>query len=242
MADRVKVLSHRGRCSGTERENTLAAYTAALARGVEGIELDVRRTADGVLVISHDAAAGGLPVKDSTYAELVARVPGLATFAEALNVIPASCYLDVEIKVPGVEEAVLRELATRRERGDFVITSFDDQVVTRVKELDPAVRTGLVLGEGRPKEGIVARLSEFFPAGRLRRCAADVVIPNRTLLRLGFLRRAARCGRSVWVWTVNDEGLMRRLLRRPEVGALITDRPQEAMALRARTKEVCKAT
>jgi glycerophosphoryl diester phosphodiesterase len=232
MPERARVLSHRGRSGGGEQENTLAAYAAAVARGVEGIELDVRLTADGALAISHDAIAGGIPVAASTLAELVAEAPRLCTFVEALEVIPATCLLDVEVKVHGVEGAVLRELAAKRERSGFVVTSFHDEIVARVKALDPAVRTGLVLGEGRPKDGLRARLSELFPAGRLRSCGADVVIPNWKLLHFGFLRRAARHGYPVWVWTVNDPGLTKRLLRSPEVGAIITDRPLEAMALR----------
>jgi glycerophosphoryl diester phosphodiesterase len=89
-----------------------------------------------------------------------------------------------------------------------------------------------VLGEGRPRSGLLARLSELFPARRLRRCGADVVIPNYKLLRLGFLRRMARRGYPVWVWTVNDPKLTKRLLGRAEVGAIITDRPVEAIAMR----------
>jgi glycerophosphoryl diester phosphodiesterase len=227
------VLSHRGLSGGDEPENTLAAFTSAVARGVEGIELDVRRTADGVLVIAHDAVVRGVTIAISTSADLAALVPGLCTFAEALDAIPPECLLDVEVKLTGIEEQVLAELAARRERGRFVVTSFCDEVVARVKALDPAVRTGLVLGEGRPKSGMRARLSELFPAARLRRCGADVVIPDWRLLRLGFLRRAARSGYPVWVWTVNDPGLMRRVLGHPEVAAVITDRPLEAMRLRA---------
>jgi glycerophosphoryl diester phosphodiesterase len=217
-----RVLSHRGLSGGAEQENTLAAFATAVARGVEGIELDVRRTADHVLVIAHDAVAGGVTIADATRAVLTAQVPSLCTFEEALSAIPAGCLLDVEIKVPGIEQGVLAALVHGRERSEFVVTSFHDQIVARVKVLDPAVRTGLVLGEGRPKGGLRARLSEVFPARRLRRCGADIVIPNWKLLRCGFARRAAR------------RGYPRRLLRSPEVAAIVTDRPLEAMALRER--------
>jgi glycerophosphoryl diester phosphodiesterase len=233
MPERVTVLSHRGRYGGAEQENTLAAFAAAVARGVEGIETDVRQTADGVLVISHDAGVGGVTIAEATHAELAAGVPDLCTFEEALRAIPAGCLLDVEIKVHGIERDVLATVARHRGYADFVVTSFHDGIVTVVKSLDPAVRTGLVLGQGRPNSGLLARLSELFPAGRLRSCGADVVIPNWRLLHLGFLRRAARRGYPVWVWTVNDPHLMRRLLASPEVAAIITDRPLEAPALRA---------
>ncbi len=232
MPEPIRILSHRGVSGGAERENTLEAFVAAVARGVEGVELDVRQTADGVLVISHDAVTQGLSVAQVSRAVLTAQVPSLCTFEEALSAIPAGCLLDVEVKVPGIERRVLDALVRSRERSDFVVTSFDDQTVARVKSLDPAVRTGLVLGEGRPKDGLRARLSELFPGRRLRRCGADVVIPNWKLLHCGFVRRAAHRGYPVWVWTVNEPELTRRLLRSPGVAAIITDRPLEAMALR----------
>lgn len=232
MTKHKLVVSHRG-VSGDEPENTLEAFRASVARGVEAIELDVRRTADGVLVVSHDTTAGGGSITDSTYATLVNRVPGLCEFGKALKTIPSSCLLDVEIKVPGIEAKVLAELARGRGRGSFVVTSFREETVARVKALDPSVRAGLILGEGRPKEGVGARLSEFFPARRLRRCGSDLVAPNLKVLRCGFLSRMQRLGYPVYVWTINEPEVMERMLRHPGVTAIITDRPLEAMAVRA---------
>jgi glycerophosphoryl diester phosphodiesterase len=230
---RKLVLSHRGIHGGAEPENSVAAFSAAVAMGVEGIELDVRRTADGVLVIAHDAMVGGLTVADCTHAELAAGVPTLCTFREALSVIPPGCVLDVEIKLPGIEAEVLRELATGRQSGAFVVSSFHDGVVARVKQLDPSVKAGLILGEGRPKDGIRSRLSELFPTRRLGMCRADFVVPHWRLLRFGFLRRVARHGCSAWVWTVNEPRRTKRLFRERALAAIVTDRPLEAMRLRA---------
>jgi glycerophosphoryl diester phosphodiesterase len=228
----TKILSHRGIYGGAEPENSVAAFSAAVAQGVEGIELDVRQTADGVLVVAHDAMVGGLTIADSTRAELAARVPSLCTFREALGAIPLECVLDVEIKPPDIEAEVLRELATSRQSGAFVVSSFHDGVVARVKELDPGVKAGLILGEGRPRDGMRSRLSELFPTRRLRTCQADFVVPNWRLLHLGFLRRVAHLGCSAWVWTVNEPRRTKRLLREPAVAAIVTDRPLEAMRLR----------
>jgi glycerophosphoryl diester phosphodiesterase len=224
--------SHRG-LSGGEPENTLEAFGASVARGVEAIELDVRQTADGVLVVSHDSVAGELPIADSTYARLAARAAGLCTFAEALSAIPSECLLDVEIKASGIEKEVLHELDLKRKTSCYVITSFRDETVARVKALDPAVRVGLLLGKGTPKHWIRTRLSEFFPARRLRRSNSDFVAPHWKLLRFGFLRRMARLGYPAYVWTVNEPELLKRVLQYPQVAAVITDRPLEAMALRA---------
>jgi glycerophosphoryl diester phosphodiesterase len=230
VVEHVAIIAHRG-LSGSEPENTPAAFRASVARGVEAIEFDVRQTLDRVLVVCHDPAAAGLSIADRTYAELSARTGGLCTLAEALAVIPARCLLDVEIKVAGFEAAVLRELGEARDRGDYVITSFEDRIVAAVKTLDPAVRAGLLLGVD--DASLRTRLAELYPAARLRACAADFVAPNWRLLRFGFLGRMRRAGFTVYVWTVNDEKAMERLIGLPrQVAALITDDPLQAMRLR----------
>jgi glycerophosphoryl diester phosphodiesterase len=162
----TKVISHRG-LSGGEPENTLEAFEASVARGVEGIELDVRRTADGVLVVAHDSVIEGDSVARSTLAELATLVPGLCRFAEALDVIPQQCVLDVEVKVAGFESEVLDELREKRRRGEYVVTSFRDGVVAKVRQLDPQVRVGLVLGRqvgARPERETLGVLSGPAPA------------------------------------------------------------------------------
>ena len=231
MSTWTMIVSHRG-LSGDEPESTLDAFAATVARGVEAIEFDVRRTADGVLVVFHDAKADGLAIADVTYAELVARIPGLCTLGEVLDVVPPACLLDVEVKVPGFEEELLSALRAERGADSFVVTSFHDEVVARVKALDPQVRAGLVLGNGRPRGGLRGRLSEHFPADRLRRSHSDLVVVEKVLLWSGLAKRIARLGYPVWVWTVNRPGLMRRMLRSPEVVAFVTDWPLEALALR----------
>ena len=73
----VLVLAHRGG-EGPWRENTLAAFAGALAGGADGVELDVRRTADGRLVIHHDAEIEGVGAIHGLRAEeLPDWVPGL---------------------------------------------------------------------------------------------------------------------------------------------------------------------
>ena len=64
-----EIFAHRG-LHVTERENTIGAFEAAVALGVDGVELDVRRTRDGVLVVHHDGHIGHLVIVDSLASEL----------------------------------------------------------------------------------------------------------------------------------------------------------------------------
>ena len=84
MARRPLVLGHRG-ASAAAPENTIAAFERARALGADGVELDVRRSADGVLMVHHDAEVAGLGVlAERTFTEVRGARPDLPTFEEAL--------------------------------------------------------------------------------------------------------------------------------------------------------------
>ena len=223
--DTILIVAHRGQ-SGDEPENTVAAFRASSRRAVDAVELDVRRTADGQLVVHHDAEFAGRPIGASLLADL--RESGqLATLAEVLRAVRPGCQVDIELKEAGYERLVVREALSVKDAGDLLFTSFDDDAVAAVKEAAPDVRAGLLLGLSSPQMPLRTRLSELFPGVRLRRCRADFVAPHWRLLRAGFLGRMRRAGYPVFVWTVNSEPLIRRFSE-SRVAALVTDRPIEA--------------
>jgi glycerophosphoryl diester phosphodiesterase len=153
------VVAHRG-ASAVAPENTLEAFEKAIELGADMVEFDVRRAADGALVVSHDAV-------DATTARELPRV------AEVVDLCAGRIALDVELKEPGLEEEALRLL----ER-DFVVTSFIDEVVATVKRLRPDVRTGLLLGAETP-------LDERIDA-RQHAAGADFLAPHVSLLDAGL--------------------------------------------------------
>jgi glycerophosphoryl diester phosphodiesterase len=118
------VVAHRG-ASAIAPENSLEAFEKAIELGADLVEFDVRRSADGVLVISHDP----LPR------------PDVPTLAEVVDLCAGRIALDVELKETGLEEEVLRVAAG----SDFVVTSFLPEVVAMTKRLRPDVRVGLLL-------------------------------------------------------------------------------------------------
>jgi len=90
----VRVIGHRG-ASATHPENTLEAFRAAAEQGAHGVELDVRRTADDVLVVFNDAHLGdGRLIRELGAAELPATIP---TLAQALDAC-ADLWMNVEVK------------------------------------------------------------------------------------------------------------------------------------------------
>src|SRR5215216_2965630 len=113
------IYAHRG-ASAVHPENTLLAFRQALAVGVDGIELDVHATADGIPVVIHDRDIGrttdGVGYVDQIQLARLEtfdagdgeRVP---TLAEVLALVGDAAHLDIEIKGAGIERVVLEVLA-----------------------------------------------------------------------------------------------------------------------------------
>jgi glycerophosphoryl diester phosphodiesterase len=149
----VLVLGHRGTGVG-EGENTLGGFADALRLGADGIELDVRRTADGALAVHHDAVVPGLgPLADLRVRDLPGHIPLL----EAALDVCASGVVNVEVKngphEPGFDpdELAAREVATllsaqadRLAGGALIVSSFSPASLDAVLATAPEVPVGLL--------------------------------------------------------------------------------------------------
>jgi glycerophosphoryl diester phosphodiesterase len=154
-------LAHRGD-HRSAAENSIAALRAAIAlRGVDGVEFDLRASADGEAVLLHDATLERVQGRPEPAAALSAAELGqlgVPTLAMALAVLPGDAFLDIELK----EDVVVATVeAVRRSRGGdptrMVLSSFDPAILERVRATEPgwpvwlntsrldrtAVRTGL---------------------------------------------------------------------------------------------------
>jgi glycerophosphoryl diester phosphodiesterase len=218
---RALVLAHRGAWDQAP-QNSLAAVRRAAELGCDGIEIDVRRTVDGQMVVVHDGRVRWRPVRRLTHVGVQARMrPGQAPLlADVLDAAAGRLLVDVELKEDGyVEEAVVL-VAQRLAPDSFVITSFQTRVLAQVKRHLPETRTGLLIA---PRAAGQAER-------RMRAAGADFLLPHVSLLRTGIVDWAARQGLACWLWTVNDEAAMRAAGADPRVAALITDTPARAIA------------
>jgi glycerophosphoryl diester phosphodiesterase len=232
---KTMIIAHRG-APNLGRENTTEAFQKAIEIGVDMIEFDVRRTRDQALIVHHDELMQGRPVKKLAYDEIsrMATEQGFSipTFEEVLKHISGKIKLDVEIKEEGYEKEVVELLSRYFETDQFVITSFRDPCVKRIKENHPDIKAGLILGTSKPKHPILTRLSEFFPSRRSRETKADFLVPHWRLLWFGFLDRAKRENKPVFVWTVNDQRKIWKMLHDERIDGIITDKPALALSLR----------
>jgi len=224
MARRPLVLGHRG-ASAAAPENTLAAFARAREMGADGVELDVRRTADDVLVVHHDAATEGLGVlRTVPFADVRANRPDIPTLDEALEVC-RGLLVNTEVKClpwepdPDPDGAVVHATleAIARTGTNAVLSSFDLNAVDRSRQYAPAVETGWLTS----RQDVVAAAAIASDHGH-----AWLNPDARAALRAGTdgIAAAHDAGLRISVWTVDDVDDARALAG---AGAdiLITDTP-----------------
>ncbi|QOJ79160.1 glycerophosphodiester phosphodiesterase [Infirmifilum lucidum] len=212
---------HRG-AKALAPENTLPGFFKALECGATGIEFDVRATADGVPVIVHDdelerVAGVNLRVSEANYKELSkVRVHGRAripTLREVLAMAKGRLYVDIEVKVPGVEEEVVEALHELEMVDEAIITSFLPAPLEKIKKLDPRVYVGILLEDWDEEYLEIARKLE-----------AVAILPAHDILTHEIAERIKAEGYSIITWTVNSLEEAEKLFRMG-VDGIITDDP-----------------
>jgi glycerophosphoryl diester phosphodiesterase len=235
---RTLICAHRGQC-GVVGLPAAERYGRAIELGVDYVELDVRRTADGVYVIYHDhVTPSGRRTGGLTYADLKTELgPEVLTLDGLLDVVAGRVGLHFDLKEPGYEAEIVRVALARVAESAFVVTTGEVESIRTVKEQFPTVRAGLTLGTDMSgAQGwatVTERLSELFPGSRLKRSHADFVAAHQQLARVRLLHYCARRRMPAWVWTVDDEVEIARFMSDPRVTTLITNRPDLALRLRA---------
>ena len=224
ISSNTQIGSHRG-LSSAYPDNTLEGIVAA-SLVADFIELDVRRTADGQMVLSHDPEFGDAVINDHTWEELrhidLGSGYGPALFGQVLEALPDT-PLDLEIKNfpyqpgfdPSGEFAV--EVAGLARPFD-VVTSFFWPTMDIVKAALPDLRTGLLVFQG----GTVAdTLAAALEGGH------EVIAPHFGLLMddLQMISQAHEAGLEVISWTVNDPDVARALMA-ARIDGLISDEPE----------------
>ena len=222
------IIAHRGGAS-IARENTIAAFEEAIALQADLIELDVRATQDGVLIIHHDATIQQQPIETLTWAAVQHLDPDIPTLEEAIACCKGRIGLDVEIKEPGYEAEVVQQLQRQLPDHEFVITSFYLAVVRAVRESSSLkVSIGFLMNE----ETLVALAEEEFLGQYLQAMGVEFVAPSWQILDSPGLCKIIPRQMPFWVWTVNDIETMQQLLKNERVKAIVTDQPKLGLQLR----------
>lgn len=206
------LLGHRG-ARHAAPENTIAAFELALQHGCDGFEFDVRLTLDQCAIICHDPKYNGRAVHENTYEQLtgddaahagalltargaVPPMEPLPRLEEVMEIFAPRAWLDIELKVPGLEQVTLGLVKQWAPAHGVLVSSFLPEVITACAECDSETPLGLICDSGEQ-------------LARWETLPVSVVLPHRKLLDRKLLEELQVAGRRVMVWTVNDEHALR---------------------------------
>lgn len=244
MNKKPLVIAHRG-AAAYAPENTLEAFALALKMGADGLEMDVRMTKDGVLILSHDrgvkAGRRRSWIDKIKFSKLKKIKNGeIPTLEEALSKFGRITALELDLKQEGIEEAVVKLLKKYQPKKKIVIKSVSIKVLKKFKKLYPSAvlsHSSCELRDSRDlaKRRAIRALCYFlsltgkplilrFIKRRTRKAGVDFVSLHYRLANKKLIDFFHRKGVKVSVWTINDEELGKKFLDF-KVEALITDRP-----------------
>lgn len=216
MDTQIAVVGHRGWPTRFP-DNTLSGFMAA-AHVADWIELDIRRSSDGKLVLSHDPDLVGLPVSGTRWSQLAELDLGEGhhpvLLDEAMAALPGT-PLQLEVKNLPIDSGfepdhrIALEVAERSREGDMV-TGFNPESLAAVRRVFPDVSTGLCVPAAVSLDEAVKHCLD---AGH------DALVPAHTLIDTNV-----NADLRVYPWTVNDPHRAFELAEL-EVAGIITDDP-----------------
>jgi glycerophosphoryl diester phosphodiesterase len=200
------LLGHRGaRAVRSVPENTIVSFDLALEHGCDGVELDLRLTSCGCALVCHNPKVGKIIVARATSRQLL----HLPRLEDVLRHYGHRIFLDIELKVRGLESQVLAALREWQIHENCVVSSFLPEVVMEMRARSATVPTGIICE--KPSQLI-----------RWRELPVQYVIVHSSLLSKRLIHLIHDAGKKVFAWTVNDEKLMVRLANW-EVDGIISD-------------------
>lgn len=237
--NRMLVIAHRG-SSGRAPENTLAAFEMALEQGSDMIECDVRLTKDEEVVVFHDRTLdrttnGKGPVEERTLEDLKRLDAGswfsskfkgerIPTLSEVLRLLHSRAYLNIELKSESIrrrefaplQERVLQTLRDHYAQRRIFLGSFNHHLVRAIKERNPQLMTAVIYKATRD--------FPFLPSRLVSRAKADAFVCGRWWLRRGLLKDVRNHQIPFFVYTVNNEHDVEKMLRL-KIDGVITNFP-----------------
>lgn len=225
----TQITAHRG-ASAAAPENTMAAFSLAMNNLADSIELDVQLTKDGKIIVMHDSSAKRTTgtdrlISDMTLKEVKQLDAGswfseefkgekVPSLEEVLELVSGKINLNIEIKNTDRSDEMAEKLVELLHKynmvNNVVVTSFDKDVLLKVKEREPGVQVGYILsvayGNFYEIEGV-----DFFSM-------------NASFLSKRVVEEIHNSGKQVHAWTVNSETSIRNLANMG-VDAIITDEP-----------------
>jgi len=190
---KLLLLGHRG-ARLYAPENTIPAFDLSLKHGVDGFEFDVRGTRTKESIICHDRKFNRMVVRSRTLEQIRAKCSVDASppcLEDVLERYSRSAFLNIEVKVRGMEQVVLEAINRFPPQCGYFISSFLPSVVRKLHALD----SSLVLG---------AISKSYWHLRRWKTLPVSYVVPHYGLLTQKLVNELHTAGKTVITWTVND--------------------------------------
>ena len=239
LFSRCRVISHRG-FSRLAPENTLASVATSIAIGADACEFDVRITADGRVVLMHDATVdrttnGTGKISEMTLAqaqsldagswkgpEFIGQpIPSLSDVFELMA--PSAQHAIVEIKDPAAAEAIVTPARNYAMTHRTIALSEDPAVLRKIKAADPNI-TRALLCTAFPKDVKGSAVETDWLIDQADKASAKVVDIDYRFTSPAMIATLHHAGIKVWVWTVNAPQIMKCLIDW-NIDAIASDKP-----------------
>lgn len=234
------ILAHRGMTQAAP-ENTYEAVVQTMEKRIDGLEIDIRPTADGELVCMHDDNAARMAGIDKKIIEMSSAEIRRLTFErpsrngtqtvrgrplflpELLDLTHKRLLLNIEVKGSNWKQQLMTEkfIKPLRERNmaqEVIVSSFHYQPLLRLRRLAPEIRTGFLIHPARPNIGQ--------PGWSARWLRLYSIHPPKTMVNPLRIAKWRQYGYSIFVWTVNDKKLYDQL-RDWGIDGVISDIPEQ---------------
>lgn len=222
------IAAHRGWHQDGAPENSIAALERAAGNGVDFVEMDTRRLADGTIVIHHDTTLDGVALGELDRSALAAH-PEVATLDDwSRRAGELGVGVLAELKEPGYEREVLDTLRTNLRGNRLDLFSFDASAARAMSRLAPDHAVGLLTDVGRPEAATAASIVDA-----ARGAGASFVGLNVRQTTEPILAALDAAGLGAAVWTVDRPADIVRLLADRRVSTVISDVPRQALAIRS---------
>jgi glycerophosphoryl diester phosphodiesterase len=231
--ERLLVIAHRG-ASGHLPENTMPAYELAVTQRADMIEIDLHRTRDGAIVVTHDESLEGLggrgEIAEATEAEVLALDAGegeqVPRLAEVLDRFGPRIPFNLELKqsthgpYAGLERETLDAVESRGLLKQTLFSSFYDPVLETLRRESAAARIGVLVSPRSPYRWLE----------RAKAVRAEAVNFWVGLATEEAVATAHEAGLAVNVYTVDDRETLEALIAR-RVDGIFTNLPDRLRSL-----------
>ncbi|MFP3866950.1 MAG: glycerophosphodiester phosphodiesterase [Desulfobacteraceae bacterium] len=205
----VHIMGHRG-APAYEPENTLRSVRRALEMGVGAVEIDVQLTRDSRLAVIHDETVdrttnGRGWVRDLTWDELQRLDAGqgehIPALEEVMDLVRGRAHLVIELKQPDAVGPLAEFFQAHNLFEDAHAISFWHPAVKALREMEPKIRTGVLL-VGHPLD----------PVAMARDAGAEALVLNFAFVNRDLVQAAKRAGLMVFIWNIDTIELLKPFL------------------------------